>query len=243
MKSCKTAYRIFDLAVSLVYPRRCPICDRIVIPYGQLIHSSCQKKVQYVDGPTCLKCGKPINNDYEEYCTDCRKIRHFFDKGYSTFKYRSISGSVYRLKYMGRQEYADYYAREIEKRLGPTLKSLNADAIIPVPMYRLKENQRGYNQAVVLSKSVGRILNIPVRTDVITRCRNTVPMKELDIMERRKNLKKAFIMSGNDVKLNCVIILDDIYTTGSTIDEMARMFRRAGVRRVYALTLAIGQTT
>ena len=68
-------------------------------------------------------------------------------------------------------------------------------------------------------------------------------MKELDIMERRKNLKKAFIMSGNDVELNCVIILDDIYTTGSTIDEMARMFRRAGVRRVYALTLAIGQTT
>jgi predicted amidophosphoribosyltransferase len=78
---------------------------------------------------------------------------------------------------------------------------------------------------------------------VIRRIKNTVPMKELDAVRRRNNLKKAFIMPKNAVKYKCVLIIDDIYTTGSTIDEIAHEFRMAGVDRVYALTLAIGQTT
>ena len=86
-------------------------------------------------------------------------------------------------------------------------------------------------------------LGIPVCEELVTRARNTAPMKELDARGRRNNLKKAFIIAKNDVKFKCVLIIDDIYTTGSTIDEIAHEFRMAGVEKIYCLTLAIGQTT
>ena len=94
-----------------------------------------------------------------------------------------------------------------------------------------------------MAKSVGRELDIPVYDNLIIRNKNTLPMKSLDARGRRNNLKKAFNITRNELKLQCILIIDDIYTTGSTIDEIAHEFRDAGVRKVYFLTLAIGQTT
>ena len=105
--------------MSMIYPRRCPICDEIVeavtyrkgqLRIGSLVHESCNQKVRYVKGATCMKCGKPlpyVEKD-REYCVDCSRARHVFDRGFSVFDYRSISGSVYKFKYMGRQEYARF---------------------------------------------------------------------------------------------------------------------------------------
>ena len=109
-------------------------------------------------------------------------------------------------------------------------------------MYGYKERVRGYNQAEVLAKEIGKRLDIPVRTNIVKRTRNTVPMKKLDEKARRNNLKKAFKVALNDVKLKSIIIIDDIYTTGSTIDEIAHEFRQVGVEKIYFCTLAIGQT-
>ncbi len=211
----------------------------------RLIHDECARKIKYVRGATCLKCGKPLSTaeKEEEFCIDCRKTRHFFDKGFSIFDYRSVSGSVYKFKYMGRQEYANFYAWAAFKRYGKTLKKLGIDAIIPVPMYKGKENARGYNQAEVFARKVGEEFGIPVYKNIIIRNKNTLPMKKLDARGRRNNLKKAFIIARNDVKFKCILIIDDIYTTGSTIDEIAHEFRIVGVEKVYFLTLAIGQTT
>ena len=110
-------------------------------------------------------------------------------------------------------------------------------------MYRRKAAERGYNQAEVYARKVSEILDIPMCADLIQRSRNTLPMKNLDVRGRRNNLKKAFNIQRNDVKFKCILIIDDIYTTGSTIDEIARLLRLAGAEKVYFLTLAIGQTT
>ena len=123
------------------------------------------------------------------------------------------------------------------------LRNLHPDALVPVPMYAAKQRKRGYNQAEVLARAIGRRLEIPVEARVISRIRNTVPMKQLSEAERRNNLKRAFNIARNDVKLLTIIVVDDIYTTGSTIDEISREFRRAGVKRIYFLSLAIGQTS
>ena len=231
--------QIFDI----LYPRRCPVCDEIVTPFGQKICRRCEDKPQYADGITCLKCGKPMKDAAAEYCVDCIRLKHVYDRGYALFRYRSISGSIYRFKYMGRQEYADYYADQMVKRMGKMLQNLHPDALIPVPMYAEKENQRGYNQAQVLALAIGKRLGIPVETNLICRIRNTVPMKKLDEVQRRNNLKRAFNIARNDVKLLTIIVIDDIYTTGSTADEIACEFRKHGVEKVYFLSLAIGQTT
>ena len=230
-----------DMLISLVYPRRCPVCDDALKKDDGLIHPDCRKKLRSAGRIVCMKCGKPLADATAEYCDDCMRIRHSYDRGYSVFRYRSVSGSVYRFKYGGRREYADFYAEEVEKRLGETIKGLGADALIPVPMYGHKKRVRGYNQAEVLARAIGQKTAIPVYADVMKRVRNTPPMKLLDERSRRMNLKKAFIISRNDVKFKCIILVDDIYTTGSTVDEMARIFRRNGVGRIYVITLAIGQ--
>ena len=241
-------------ALSILYPRRCPVCDGLIRVFGfrnggfvsgELIHAECDQKVRRIKGNTCIKCGKLLGKGEEdaEFCRDCKTVHHNFDRGFSVFEYRSISGSVYKFKYMGRQEYASFYAKEAVRLCGRKLKRLGIDAIIPVPMYEDKEIKRGYNQADVLAKALSHELGIPCYSDVIKRVRDTQPMKELDVRGRRNNLKKAFNIAQNDVKFKCTLIIDDIYTTGSTIDEIAHEFRIAGVRKVYCLTLAIGQTT
>ncbi len=230
--------RYFETALDIIYPRHCPVCDGVLpaftfeggrIKRGRIIHRDCIKKIEFVKGSTCFKCGKPLGkNSLEEYCQDCREKRHFFKRGYSVFAYRSISGSIYRFKYMGRQEYARLYGVATRKRLGDTLKRLGIEAIVPVPMYEKKQLKRGYNQAEVYARAVSEELSIPLRTDIVKRGRNTLPMKELDALGRRNNLKKAFIIPKNDVKFKCVLIIDDIYTTGSTIDEIAHEFQIVG---------------
>ncbi len=239
--------------LDMIYPGRCPVCDGLMAAFvidggklqaGSCIHRECEGKIEYVRGATCMKCGKPLAKDsLEEYCGDCMRTHHLYDRGFSVFLYRSISGSIYRFKYLGRQEYARFYGIATRKLLGKSLKVLGIEAIIPVPMYRDKERKRGYNQALCYARAVSDELGIPMRDDLIRRVRNTVPMKELDVRGRRNNLKKAFIVHQNDVKFKCILIVDDIYTTGSTIDEITHEFRVAGVSRIYFLTLAIGQTT
>ena len=250
----KEITKSFGYVLDLVYPRRCPVCDGVIAPFsfvkgelkrGPLIHGECEKKLRHIKGATCLKCGKRLSKAErdEEYCVDCRKHRHLFDRGFSLFEYRSVSGSIYRFKYAGRREYAEYYAKVAAGRYGKRLKSLGIEAIIPVPMYEKKQNTRGYNQAEVFGKRLSEELGIPMYSNVIRRVRNTLPMKNLDVRGRRNNLKKAFNIVRNDVKFRCILIIDDIYTTGSTVNEIAQEFHLTGTDRVYVLTLAIGQTT
>lgn len=224
----------------LIYPRRCPVCDRAVSPFGSLVCETCKEAFEYVREPYCMKCGKKLEEEETEYCHDCMRQRHLFDRGRALCSYRSISDSVYRFKYKGRQEYAAYYAACMERSLGEWIRRCRPDALIPVPIHISKRRVRGYNQAEVLAKELGRRLGIPVESNLIKRVRKTVPMKELSVHDRQNNLKRAFKICRNDVKLSTIIIIDDIYTTGSTIDAMSYELRRAGIKRVYFVTLAIG---
>ena len=188
-----------------------------------------------------MKCGKELAEEGEEYCTDCRRHRHLFDRGRALFAYKSISDSIYRFKYKGRREYAAYYAECMAGRLGGWIMRCRPDALVPVPIHNARRRARGYNQAEVLAKELGRILNIPVESNLIKRVRKTAPMKDLSASERQNNLKRAFKICRNDVKLSTIIIIDDIYTTGSTIDAMSYELRKAGVKRIYFAALAIGK--
>lgn len=230
--------------LDLLYPARCPVCDGVLLP-GEEVCEECLPRLRYVTDPRCCKCGKPLQNEEEEYCQDCcpdgMGRTHIYDSGLALYEYELIKDSLYRFKYKGRCEYAGFFGKEMVERLGDRIAAWHPDALLPVPMYRRKERMRGYNQAHLLAQGVGAALHIPVRQDLMVRQRQTVPMKELDPAGRQINLKKAFIIGRFDVKLKCIIIVDDIYTTGSTMDEMAKVLRSAGVSRIHFLTLAIGR--
>ena len=224
----------------LLYPRRCPVCDRAVRPFGSLICETCKDRFVYVKQPFCMKCGKELSEETEEYCSDCVKRRHLFDSGRALFAYKSAADSIYRFKYKGRQEYGRYYAACMAAWLGEWIVQHEPDAFIPVPIHASKRHVRGYNQAQVLARELGGLMNLPVEDDMVKRVRRTAPMKDLPLAERQNNLKRAFKICRNDVKLKTVIIIDDIYTTGSTIDAMSYELRRAGVEHICFVALAIG---
>ncbi|MCM1386937.1 MAG: ComF family protein [Bacillus sp. (in: Bacteria)] len=237
----KNPFKFFyGMLLDLVYPRRCPVCDKAVKPFGSLICEECTKKIKYVNAPYCQKCGKELKDKRAFFCHDCAHKEHKYDKGMALFSYPDVADSIYRFKYQKRQEYAAYYAERMACVLGEKILALHPDALVPVPIHPAKKRARGYNQAQVLAEELGRILDIPVNAKIIKRVRKTIPMKELSVTQRQNNLKKAFKISHNDVKLSTIVIIDDIYTTGSTIDAMAHELRQAGIKHIYFATLAIG---
>ena len=125
--------------------------------------------------------------------------------------------------------------------LGRQILSWKVDALVPVPLHPTRKRKRGYNQAELLALEIGKQLGLLVENNWLIRTKNTVPQKLLNGQERRNNLKKAFKLCRNDVKLKSIIVIDDIYTTGSTMDAVAQVLKNAGIERVYCVCAAIGK--
>ena len=227
--------------MDLLYPRRCVLCDRALPTGEEGVCADCAGKLHMIREPWCLKCGKPLQDDREEYCADCRQRAHEFLQGRALYEYKSVSHSMLRLKAGGRYEYGRFYGHRLAGGLGDTIRSWEAECIVPVPVHRSRSHKRGYNQAEVIARSLGRELGIPVDTRLIKRSKKTVPLKNLTLAERQNNLKKAFKLCRNDVKLKTIIVVDDIYTTGSTMDAVAQVLKTAGIERIYCVCAAIGK--
>lgn len=231
--------RFIQWMLQLLFPRRCPVCDKIVWPSGEKICAPCLKTLKLLTPPWCLRCGKKLYEE-GELCGDCKRISHKFLRGRALYEYSAVAPSVYRLKYGKRQEYAEFFGEEAAKYLGEFIRSVQPDALIPVPLHRKRQIKRGYNQAKLIADVIGRYMNIPVYDNLVYRVKNTLPLKKQNPKERQNNLKKAFIIRQNDVKLDTIIIVDDIYTTGSTVDEVADVLKKHGVKKIYVITLACG---
>ena len=226
--------------MDLLYPPRCPICDKVVLP-GEGICAACRKKIRPAAEPACMKCGKPLVDSRQEYCADCRRKKHAFVQGKALWVYeKEVKKSIYRFKYQDRREYAKVYAQEMAARYEKYMKDRRIEAIIPIPLHKKRKRKRGYNQAELLAGELGDILGLPVYTDVLVRVRDTKPQKTLDDAERKNNLKEAFKTTKNIVQLNYILVVDDIYTTGSTLDAAASALAKAGVAEVYTCCVGIG---
>ncbi len=192
--------------------------------------------------PVCKKCGKPIARAQEEYCADCRRKTHPFRQGKAVFAYRKeMKVSMYRFKYANRREYADFYAKEAGRQYEKWISRHEIEAIVPIPMYRGKKRLRGYNQAEVFAKKLGKELRLPVEGRLIERIRNTTPQKELNDRQRKDNLKGAFQLRTNIVKYKKLLLVDDIYTTGSTMDAVAGALIDGGAEQIYFLCICVGE--
>ncbi|MDE5802888.1 MAG: ComF family protein [Lachnospiraceae bacterium] len=240
MKKKDIIMKMAKEAVSLLFPPRCPVCDEAVRRRDGQICRDCRSRLKMVEEPFCLSCGRPLPEEKEQYCADCASKKHKYIRGRALYEYESAAESIYRFKYGGRREYAEFFGREMAEKLEGYIRKASPDALVPVPLSRKRFGRRGYNQAQLLAEVMGEELGIPVYTHLAARVRDTLPQKELNAQERQNNLKRAFKIIENDVKLNTIIIIDDIYTTGSTIDALAEVFQQSGVEKVYFVTLSVG---
>ena len=233
------AEKVYEGVLQLLFPLRCPVCDRIATPAGERICLECLGRLRLLTPPWCMKCGKKLARE-GEFCADCQRREHLFTRGRALYAYESAAVSIYRFKYGGRREYAEFFGEQIAEYLGNFIRSVQPDALVPIPLHKKRLAARGYNQAGLLAQAVGRRMGMPVCTDFLVRVKNTAPLKYENPKERQNNLKKAFNIARNDVKLKRVILIDDIYTTGSTMDEAAVTLREAGVEEICFIALACG---
>lgn len=228
------------MIADIFYPPRCPLCDAVLFP-GQKICDDCAPEIKLMREPVCKKCGKSITDERREFCIDCGRKKHSYRQGKAVFVYEGkIKNSMYRFKYANKREYAEFYAEQAAFLYEDWVREKQIEVIVPVPMYFWKKRRRGYNQAEVFAKHLGRKLNVPVDKKLVKRIRNTVPQKELNDVQRKSNLKNAFQLASDIVEYKQVLLADDIYTTGSTIDEIAGVLSGAGVKNIYYICISIG---
>ena len=250
---CKRCIEIGrELISSLLFPRRCPVCDEILEPENvkKGIHSVCESKLYPIHGAVCMHCGRPLGDNNpedftKEYCYDCMRKgydrRSYIKQAKALYVYKgAIKQSMYRFKYSNKQEYAVFFAGRAVKEQGGWLRRIGAEVIVPVPLHRKKQRKRGYNQAEVFANEISKQTGIPVDTTLVRRVVDTAPQKVLNDLQRKNNLKNAFHSEKNVVQYKCIVVVDDIYTTGSTAEAVAKELIKRGTHRVYLLTVCIG---
>lgn len=237
--------RIVEEVISMIYPKRCPLCGEIIKGNQKLACDSCYEELEYIEEPRCKCCSKAIEQEESEYCYDCNRKEFYFESGVALWNYSSqMKQSLAKFKYHNRREYGEFYGEEFVKIYGDALMNLEPDALIPVPIHWTRYIKRGYNQAAVIANQIGKRLHIPVVEDLLIRTKKTIAQKHLDDKGRERNLQGAFAISEKWKKIEhnmeCVVIIDDIYTTGSTINTCAKILMQQGIKEIYFGVLCIG---
>lgn len=148
--------------------------------------------------------------------------------------------SLLRYKYYGNRDYAEYYAVSLCRYMEREIRMWKPDLIVPVPMHPRKQRERGFNQAADLAEKAGGILKIPMSDQVVKKTKATRSQKKLNAAERKQNLRMAFQATERLDGLR-ILVIDDVYTTGSTIEAMAHVLKAAGADKVFFVTLCTGQ--
>lgn len=232
----------------LLFPEKCILCEDVLARGVRGVCSSCRGKLPYITEPRCKHCGKPVSSVRQEYCSGCdaRISRSCLDGGLVLWEYTDAMKRVMAdFKYGGCEGRADFFAEELAVNYGGRFKAWGIQAIVPVPLHRRKMWFRGYNQAESLALALGEKLRIPVESGCLKRTRYTKPQKGLDSRQRRNNLRHAFSAGKEaDRKMKdcpAVLLVDDIYTTGATLEACARVLRRFGIKKVYFACLCTGR--
>lgn len=228
-----------NLFLDILYPRHCPVCHEITVPWGRKICDTCKDKLKPIYGARCFCCSKPLQREEQEYCKDCRKARQF-QQGLGIFPYSTLlQNSLFQLKYGKRQEYGTFYGEFAAYYSREKIEKWRINLIIPIPLHLRRLEKRGYNQAGIIAEALGKKLGIPVDERILKRQKNTKPQKELNHQERQKNMRNAFV-ARKKLEGENILLVDDIYTTGSTIEEAAKELKKAGAQKIFFLTVAIG---
>lgn len=225
----------------LLYPPKCFSCKEIIAKDTQLC-PRCQSQVRYVKEPACLRCGKPLDYEGKAVCYDCQGQTHAFSRNYSPLIYEGVAKRMmYDFKYNHRKQMAEYFGRIIIESFGGVLSGYRFDGIVPVPLHKSRQRQRGYNQAELIANVIGEYLGVNVYPSYLVREKKTRPQKELNDDQRKNNMKNAFLIGRNEVQLNQILLVDDIYTTGTTFDAAAEVLRDYGAREVICIAPCIGR--
>ena len=234
---------IINLIEVLLFPSCCGICSSFLESFEEkVICNKCWEKVVPYRGQICIKCGKVIKSSFNQphYCQDCLTNPPIFSLHRSFGKYEGVLKDIILLfKFKRKRILGKKLSYLIYKILKTNPIFLKSDVIIPVPLHPRREKQRGFNQCEVMAIELEKLTNIRFLKDVLIKIKDTPPQSSLDLKKRKNNVKGAFhVKNSFYIYRKNILLIDDIYTSGSTVLECSKILKKAGAKEIFVFTLA-----
>ena len=229
--------------IDFFFPPRCPFCGESreeKNPSG--ICSSCFGQIRAVAHPRCPRCGVGFTSDLGEdhLCSDCLRGDGHFTKARALAHYEGLMPAILaQFKYRGHSRLAKPLGDLLADYREPGFNFADYRLVIPVPLHPRRLRQRGFNQSLLLARRISRRYSLVLDFQTLQRIRPTIPQTELSAAERQKNIRGAFAVSTPQaVNEKTVLLIDDVFTTGATVEECAKVLLKSGADQVDVLTLA-----
>ena len=223
-------------------PPQCPCCEKCLEENQQGFCSNCLSEIHWIEPPFCSICGIPyISKETESHpCGACVTHRKYFTIARALGAYEAtLQKAIHHWKYEGKTNLTPFFAEWMAEGLTRYWKTDSFDFLIPVPLHTQRLRERGFNQALLLVKELSRRSGIPYRKTILQKKKPTVPQVNLSGAERERGLRGAFHVVGmEELEGKWVLLVDDVYTTGATVNECSKVLLRGGAKRVDVLTLA-----
>ncbi|GAB6281687.1 MAG: ComF family protein [Ignavibacterium sp.] len=220
---------LFDLFL----PRTCNHCGKILTVDERTLCSICYADILQTNQDFMVK-------EFNKKFNDKRIINDFYSM-YIFEKDKTLQSAIHSFKYSGKY----YNAIFLGEKLGEKIiqeKNWNIDYLIPIPLHKLKQIERGYNQSYYISKGLKKILKVSINKKLIKRTKYTQSQTLLNLKERKENMKDAFVVRKNNKIIGKnFLLVDDVITTGATISECGKVLKNAGANKVYASSIAIAE--
>ncbi|MFH1625322.1 MAG: ComF family protein, partial [Pseudomonadota bacterium] len=223
-------------------PTRCLICDRDILDKRSSgICESCLLDIRYVSSPICSKCGVPFQSDVgrDHLCGTCLTSKIYFTKARAVGFYEGLlQEAIHQFKYNRKTLLAKPLGALVATHHFDCIDFKSYDFLVPVPLHFKRLRERGFNQALSLARCIGKRYGTPTDYRNLKRIKWKGPQINLSRQERERNVKGAFsLCDGNRFKGKSVLLIDDVYTSGATVNACARVMVKAGIRRVDVVTL------
>jgi len=235
--------------LNLVFPLSCENCGKeIKESKGYAICEDCLGQIKFISAPYCYRCGKPLSSlvSFEEraICADCHNHKIYFDFARSVTTYQGIMKKcIHLLKYQKQVKLVQPLGNLIIAYLlkNQSIRMEKIELIVPVPLYNEDYQKRGFNQSALLGRYVADYFLIPFSESLLVKEKPNESQVGLSKKERRNNVKKVYGISlSHKIEASNILLIDDIYTTGATIEACSKELRKIRVENLFVLTLARG---
>ncbi len=218
--------KFLDYILWLIFPQRCAVCNKIIYKDEKLC-ADCNKNIERID-KLCTICGSD-----KKFCI-CKKRVFHFRGATAVFNHGDYSKQAINFfKFRGNSEISNFLSEEMTKNIKENFSETKFDYIVPVPMHPLKKISKGFNHSELIARKISRELDIPFSSS-LKKVKYGNPQHKSSYDKRRENVKGAYV--SEKLTARNVLLIDDIKTTGSTLDECARQLMFAGARNVYCAT-------